>query len=147
MINNAANMLVVNGYWEQTEDDGVESLVDKEDLMCCHLMMDPFDDSDDKEFSVSDETTYEPLVETVDEEATSKFVYKDAEELFPTADTCAEPKSMQDMEPDVEDMSPVYEEHREHTKETLHQELSDADLVITLDTSNKMCPDFPQGEE
>ena len=110
-------------------------------------MMDSFDESDDKEFSVSDETAHEPLVETVDEEATSKFVYKDAEELFPTAETCAEPKLMQNMEPNVEDISPVYEEHHEHVKETLHQETSDADLVTTQDTSNEMCPDFLQGKE
>ena len=97
--------------------------------------------------SVSDETTYEPLVETVDEEVISKFVYEDAEELFPTFGMCAEPKSIQGTEPDVEDISPVYEGHHEHMRETLHQELSDVDLVTTQDTSDKMCPGCPQGKE
>ena len=104
--------------------------------------MHPFDESGDKEFSVSDETAYEPLVETVDEEATSKFVYEDAGEPFPTAETCAKPKLMQDTGLDVKDISPVYEEHHEHMKQMLHQEMSDVDLVTTQDTSNKMCPDF-----
>ena len=109
--------------------------------------MGPFDESGDKEFSVSDETAYEPLVETVDEEATSKFVYEDAEEPFPTAETYDKPKLMQDTGLDVKDINPVYEEYHEHMKQTLHQEMSDANLVMTQDTSNKMCPNFLQGEE
>ena len=104
-------------------------------------MMDPSDESDDKELSISDETTCEPLVET-DEEATSKFVYEDAKELFLTAETCAKPQLMKDTGPDVKDISPVYEEHHEHVKQTLHQEISDVNLVTTQDISNKMCPDW-----
>ena len=84
--------------------------------MCCHLTMDPFDESGDDEFSVPDETAYKPLVDTVDEETTFKFVYKDAEEPFLTADTCAKPKSIQDTGLGIKDISPVYEGHHKHMK-------------------------------
>ena len=91
----------------------------EEDLICCHLTTNLFHESDNEEFSVSDEITYEPLVETVDEEVTLKFVYNDAEEPFPTANTCVEPKSMQDTGLGIKDISPVYEEHYKDIKQTV----------------------------
>ena len=119
----------------------------EEDLICCHLTTNPFYESDNEEFSVLDEISYEPVVETVDEEVTTKFVYKDAEEIFPTSDTSTEPKLTKDTEPDIQDVSPECEERHEHVKEMLHQEPNDADLIMRDDTSYKMCPDFPHGKE
>ena len=45
LINNVADMLVVNGSWEPTTDDELELLVGEEDVMCCHLTMDPIEES------------------------------------------------------------------------------------------------------
>ena len=66
----------------------------EEDVICCHLTTNLFYESNNEEFFALDEITCEPLVETVDEEVTPKFVHYDAEEPFPTVNTCAEPKSM-----------------------------------------------------
>ena len=142
LINNTADMLAVDGSWEPTEDDDLELLVGEEDLICCHLTMDPIEESDDKDLSISDETACEPHVEILEEEVTSKFVYEDAEELFPTTEIHIKPQIMNDTGPDVDNIRPVYDKHHEHVKPTFHQEVSGADLITKQDISKKICPDF-----
>ena len=44
----------------------------------------PIKESDDEDLSQPYNITCGPIVETVEEECTLKFVYDDAEELFPT---------------------------------------------------------------
>ena len=106
-----------------------------------------FYDSDDEEFSVLDEISCEPIIETVNTKLTPKFVYDDAEELFLTAGVSTEPTSAKDTEPDIQQVDPEYVQCHEHVKDTLHEKTSDADSMTKDDTSYKMCPDFPQGEE
>ena len=147
LINNAADMLVVDGSWEPTEDDDLESLVSEEDLVCCHLTMDPIEESDDKDLSKSDKTTCEPIVEIVEEEVNSKFVYDDTEELFLTTEVHVKDQTMNDTQLDVDNIQLVYDEHHEHSKQTFHQEVSDADLVTEPNISRILGPDFLQGKD
>ena len=71
VINNATNMLAIKGSWEPFADDGVESLMAQEDLICCHLTTKLFYESDDEEFSVLDEIN---LAEHVHHQAFKLYV-------------------------------------------------------------------------
>lgn len=142
LINNAADMLVVNGWWEATADDELKLLVGEEDLMCCHLTMNPIEESNDDELSTSDETAFEPHVETMEEEATSKFVCENAEELFLTTEMHIKPQTTNDTGPGVEEIRPVYDKHQEHVNPMFHQNMSDADLVTKQDSHKKIYLDF-----
>ena len=146
-INNAADMLVVDGSWEPTEDDDLELLVSEDNLVCCHLTMDPIEESDDNDLSTSDETACEPHVETLEEEATSKLVCEDAEELFPTTETHIEPQTMNDTGLDVDNIRPVRDKHHKHVNLMFHQDVSDTDLVTKQDTPKKICLNFLQDKE
>ena len=101
-------------------------------------------DSDNEELYVVDEISYEPIVEMVDTKFTHKFMYNDAEELFPNVTVGAEPTSTtKDTEPDIQQPDPTCVQ----PEDTLHEPRSDTDSMMNDETSHKMCPDFLQGKE
>ena len=66
--------------WETTNDDDIGSLIGKEDLICAHFDKHHLEESDvEYDYDDSDESIETPLVETVTDEHTSKFVFDDAE--------------------------------------------------------------------
>ena len=84
-------------------------------------------DSKDKEIKTrkpnvenSNEMAYELHVETMKEEATSKLVCEDAEELFPTTEMHIKPQTMNDTGLGVKNIGPVYDKHQGHANPTFH---------------------------
>ena len=73
--------------WEKTDDDDIGLLVGKEDLVCCRFNTPHLEESDNKYDSMSklDQTSNAPMVKTVEEEHAEKFLFNNAEELFPLA--------------------------------------------------------------
>ena len=145
VVKNAADVLAVEDFCEPGEDDG-ESLVDKEDVMCCHLTPYSYCDSDDEDFPIShdihnnptvERTDVEFIVETVDDEFTPKFVYEDAEELFPNATAGAEPTAAHDQEPVIQ--------QRDNETNSTSEELGDAKSMIDDDMPHNLDDDTPDG--
>ena len=121
-----------------TDDDDLELLVGEEDLVCCHLTMDPIEESDDEDLSELNEISCEPIVETVKEESTSKFVYYDTEELFPARRVHIDTPTINDTQPYMDSIEPMFDEHNKHSKPTFHEEVNDEDLMTKSDISKPM---------
>ena len=88
-MNSATNIVAVHALnesmWKMTDDDNIGSLVGEEDLICTHfdrLHLEESDDEYDYKYD-SVESINTPMVKTVSDKHTDKFVFNDAEELFP----------------------------------------------------------------
>ena len=149
---------------EPARDDG-ESLVDKEDVICCHLTTHSYYNSGNKDFSISNDIQHEPVIETVDVEFTPKFiyeepivetvdpkftpkfVYKDAKELFPTANAGAEPTPADSQEPVIQQQDTKQTDSTHQQTDSNYVKFDDTKSIMDNDTPHKSCPDFQQGEE
>ena len=176
VIKNAADVLAVEDSCEPGGDDD-ESLVDEEDVICCHLTPYSYCDSGDKDFSVSHDmhnnptmetTDVEFIVETVDDKFTPKFVYEDAKELFLNAAAGAEPTPADNQEPviqqqdtetdstyvELDDTKSILDDDTPHnldnnTPDRSYPDFQDNNTPHDFDNDmpHESCPDFWQGKE
>lgn len=75
--------------------------------------MAPIKESDDEDLSQPDDITCGPIVEIVEEECASQFVYNNAEELFPTAKVHIETLTTNHTIPDMNNIEPMFDEPQE----------------------------------
>ena len=131
-MNSAANILAVHAsnesMWETTDDDNIGSLVSKEDLICSHFDGNHLGESEDEydyeyDSNKSNDTT---VAKTVADEHTDKFVFDDAEELFPS------PHNKPIFHPTMHPAKPVLE--------TLEAE-QDADIKHHLQHDDQVTPE------
>ena len=106
----------------------VPVIVGEEDLVCCHLNMNPIEESDDKDLSKLDEISCDPKVEIVEEEYTSKFVYNNSEELFPTKRVHINTPTINDMQSDMDNIELMFNDQHEHSNPMFHKEVDDEDF-------------------
>ena len=89
-MDSAANMLAMHAsnkrMWETIDDDNIGLLVGEDNLICCHFNTPQLEESEDEYDSMSDldQASNTPMVRTVEEEHVNKFVFDNAEELFPS---------------------------------------------------------------
>lgn len=94
-----------DNMWETTNDNNISLLFVKEDLVCCQFDTPHLEESDN-EYDVMlklKQISNSPMIKTVEEEHAEKFVFYNAEELFPSINI--EPI----LQPTVHNTKPVLE--------------------------------------
>ena len=58
-----------DSMWDKTDTDNIGSLVNKDNPICCHLLVTPFKELEEEccDMSELDDMVEEPIVETVEE--------------------------------------------------------------------------------
>ena len=141
-MDSAANMLAVHGsnksMWETTDDDNIGLLVGEDDLIFSHFattLLEELEDEYDYMYDL-DQTSNMPMVKTVEEEHMDKFVFNDAEELFPS--THIEPT----LQPPMYPTKPVFNTPEAEQDTDIKHYLQHDNQVTPEREKEKFCPDF-----
>ena len=114
-MDSAAAMLAAHGsndtIWKTTDDDDIGLLVSEEDLVCYHFNVPPIKKSEAESYDMfkPDNIMSKQVVETVEEECTSTFVFDDAEELFLTVKVHVKAPNMDCAKPLVDNIEAMFD--------------------------------------